>query len=60
MIAQVVHSSHANLCDGPNNGLTRAPAFRSATSFKRRSWLPAYPLSVNSGHFPVARFIHLG
>ncbi|MET3858344.1 lipid A 3-O-deacylase [Rhizobium sp. OAE497] len=24
VIAQVAHSSHANLCDGPNNGMTRA------------------------------------
>ena len=24
VIAQVAHSSHANLCDGPNSGLTRA------------------------------------
>ncbi len=24
LMAQVAHSSHANLCDGPNNGMTRA------------------------------------
>jgi hypothetical protein len=24
VVAQVAHSSHANLCDGPNNGMTRA------------------------------------
>lgn len=24
VIAQISHSSHANLCDGPNNGMTRA------------------------------------
>ena len=24
VMAQVAHSSHANLCDGPNNGMTRA------------------------------------
>jgi hypothetical protein len=24
VIAQIAHSSHANLCDGPNNGMTRA------------------------------------
>ncbi|MBB3398626.1 MULTISPECIES: acyloxyacyl hydrolase [unclassified Rhizobium] len=24
LIAQVAHSSHANLCEGPNNGMTRA------------------------------------
>lgn len=24
VIAQVAHASHANLCDGPNNGMTRA------------------------------------
>jgi lipid A 3-O-deacylase len=24
VIAQVAHSSHANLCDGPNSGMTRA------------------------------------
>jgi hypothetical protein len=23
-MAQVAHSSHANLCDGPNGGMTRA------------------------------------
>ncbi len=24
VIAQAAHSSHANLCDGPNDGMTRA------------------------------------
>lgn len=24
VIAQIAHSSHANLCDGPNDGITRA------------------------------------
>jgi hypothetical protein len=24
MMAQIAHSSHANLCDGPNDGMTRA------------------------------------